>query len=217
VSLGLTRKWYQRYWLYGDRRSTISAIAQSISIRAHQDGQLASSFFFAWNGNAALRDPAHLIRTVMYKMARFDKDFLRCITRAISDEPDIWNRKASEQISFLVNMPFRDYEGTVNQPLLIVIDALDTCNRVDEPAIARDIAILVQALLEMPVQIKIFITSRFTQVTSQVTQCPKFPRYCTCELPPSRIRENQSQVNMGLYLLGSKEKSTSRVICVDIF
>jgi hypothetical protein len=112
------------YWLYGDRRLTTSAIAQSIAIKAHEKDQLISSFFFAWNGDTAWRDSAHLIPTVMYKMARFDKDFLRCITGAISVEPDIRDRQASEQISFLVKMSFRHYKETGNRALLFVIDAL---------------------------------------------------------------------------------------------
>jgi hypothetical protein len=199
------------YWLYGDRRSTTSAIAQSIAIQAHQEGRLVSSFFFAWNGDAASRDHDHLIRTVMYRMAHFDKDFLRCITRAISNAPDIWARKASEQMSYLVKMSIRDYEKTSNQPLLIVLDALDTCNRVNDRAIARDIALFLQALSETPMQIKIFITSRFTQVTSHVTQCTEFPKYYMCELPPFIVRENQSQPNVSVHILGSEDKRTSRV------
>jgi hypothetical protein len=199
------------YWMYGDRRSTTSAIAQNIAIRAHQEGQLVSSFFFAWNGDAASRNHDHLIRTIMYKMAHFDKDFFRCITDTISNTPDIWVQKASEQISLLVKMSFRDYEKTVNRPLLIVIDALDTCNCVDDPAIARDIAMFAQALSEMPVQIKIFITGRFTQVTSQVTQCSEFPSYCKCELSPSIFRENQVQVNARSHILVSDGESASRV------
>jgi hypothetical protein len=199
------------YWLYGDRRSTTTAIAQSIAIQAHQEDRLVSSFFFAWNGDAASRDATHLIPTVMYKMARFDKDFLRCITRTIGVEPDIRDRKASEQISFLVDMSFRDYEETVNRPLLIVIDALDTCNLVHDPAIARDIAMFIQALSKMPMQIKIFITSRFTQVTSQISQCSEFPRYCTCELPPSIIRGNQSPVNVDRHILESDDDSASHI------
>jgi hypothetical protein len=147
------------------------------------------------------------ISTVMYKMARFDKDFLRCITLAISDEPDIRDRKASEQIALLVNMSFRDYEETANRPLLIVLDALDTCNCVDDPAIAGDIAMFIQALLEMPIQIRIFITSRFTQVTSQITQCFKYPKYRERDLLPSIILENRGQVNVGLRMLGSDDES----------
>jgi hypothetical protein len=199
------------YWLYGDRRSTTSAIAQSIAIRARQTSQLISSFFFAWNGDASSRNHAHLIRTVVYKMAHFDKDFLRCITRVISDVSDIGDRKASEQIASLVKMSFRDYKESLNGPLLIVLDALDTCNCVDDPAIARDIATFVQALLEMPVEVKIFITSRFTQVASRVIQCSEFPICHTCEMPPSIFRENQNQVSIGSHILGSDDKSISCV------
>jgi hypothetical protein len=82
---------------------------------------------------------------------------------------------------------------------------------VDDPAIARDIAMFVQALSEMPMQIKIFITSRFVQVTSQVTQRSEFPTYCTCELPPFIIREDQRQVNVRSHILESDGKGASHV------
>jgi hypothetical protein len=194
------------YWMYGDRRSTTTAIAQRIASRAHQEGRLVSSFFFAWKGDSACRDPAHLIPTIMYKVARFDKEFLRCITHTISIEPDIRDREATEQVSLLVQSSFRGYEMSSSQSLLIVIDALDTCNRIDEVATARDISILILALSSAPLHFKVLITSRFAQVTSSMIGCSEMPSYRMVELSPSVITENRHQANFATRMLGASDR-----------
>jgi hypothetical protein len=196
------------YWLYGERRSTTSAIAQSIATRAHQEGRLVSSFFFAWNGDSACRDPAHLVPTVMYKVARFDKEFLRRITHMMSIEPDIRDREAVKQVSVLVQGSFLSYEMSTSQPLLIVIDALDTCNCVDEVATARGIAAFILALSSAPPHFKILITSRFAQITSSITGSSKIPSYPTFELLTFPVKEHQTQGDFATRMLSASDRGT---------
>jgi hypothetical protein len=198
------------YCMYGERRSTTTAIAQSIATQAHQEGWLVSSFFFAWNGNSEWRDPEHLIPTIMYKVARFDKEFLRRIARAISDEPDIRDRESVEQVSFLVQRSFRGYETSSTQPLLIVIDALDTCNRVDELTTARDIATFILALSSAPLHFKILITSRFAQITSSIIRYYEMPSYRMVEIP-SVMKEHQSQADFATHMLNINDRGTFRM------
>jgi hypothetical protein len=193
------------YWMYGERRSITTAIAQSIASRAHQEGRLVSSFFFAWNGDSTCRDPEHLIPTIMYKIARFDKGFLQRITHAISDEPDIRDREAVEQVGCLVQRSFRGYEMSSTQPLLIVIDAYDTCNRVDELATARDIATFILALSSAPLHFKILITSRFAQVTSSMVEYSRMPSYRMVELPLVTTG-HQGQVDFATHMLSTNDR-----------
>jgi hypothetical protein len=198
------------YWMCGERRSTTTAIAQSIAKRAHQEGRLISSFFFAWKGDSACRDPEHLIPTIMYKVARFDKEFLRRIAQAISVEPDIRDREVAEQISYLVQKSFRGYEMSSIQPLLVVIDALDTCNRVDELATARNIAAFILALSSAPLHFKILITNRFAQITSSIIRQSKMPSYRMVKLL-SITKEYQNQADFATHMLETNDRGTFQI------
>jgi hypothetical protein len=196
------------YWMYGERRSTTTAIAQSIASQAHQEGRLVSSYFFAWNGDSTCRDSEHLIPTVMYKVARFDKEFLRRIAHAISVEPDIRNRGAAEQVSILAQKSFQGYEMPSSQPWLIIIDAIDTCNRVEELGTARAIATFVRALSSAPLYFKILITSRFAQVTLSLIGYANMPSYRMVELHSSAMKELQPQADFKTHMLSANDRGT---------
>jgi hypothetical protein len=194
--------------MYGNCRATTSAIAQSVAMRAHQDVRLLSSFFFSWNGDSTRQNSAHLISTIVYRAARFDKNLLREITHAIHVEPDIRDRQAAKQISRLVTGPFQNCQMTVDSPLLVMIDALDTCDRVEEPGTAQDIARFIQSLSATPLCIKILITSRFEQVTSSIIMSPKFPRCRTGQLASFDIEGHQSQKGFSAHWLSIEDKGT---------
>jgi hypothetical protein len=90
------------FWLYGDARSATTSVSQGVAKRAHEEGHLLASYFFSWTGDTERRDPANMIPTIMYKIAHFDKDFLRRVVHAIDLERDIRDKEASVQISVLL-------------------------------------------------------------------------------------------------------------------
>jgi hypothetical protein len=194
------------YWLYGDSRSTTTAIAQRVARYAEQKGRLVSSFFFSWAGDASLRNPAHLIPTIMYRAALFDMDLRRNIAHAISHDPDIQDRQATAQISVLVKGAFNNYEFPSGTRPLIVIDALDTCEHVDREGTANDIATLIKSLSAIPVCIELFITSRFTQITAPIVKQPGFPSYRTSVLPNSHIQKHWGYIVSPMPVLNADDK-----------
>jgi hypothetical protein len=173
------------FWMYGDTRFVTTAIAQSVAARAHQQGRLLASYMFSWTGDAARSHPAHLIATIMYQVALFDKDFLHRITTAINMDRDIRDKTISLQISVLLKLPFRDLVTTPGPgpTMLVVIDALDACDQLDDPGVARDIGLFIQTLTAIPWRIKILITSCFTSVLRQMFANAGFPEHRSLSIP----------------------------------
>jgi hypothetical protein len=186
--------------MYGDSRSATSAIAQSVATQARDEGQLLASFFFSWQGGPEGRDIANLIPTIMYSLARFNKDYLRSIVHAIRMDPDIRDKEARWQISLLLKDPLPNSAMPIGSPLLIVIDALDACDRLDDPKTASDMTLFIQTLTSMPLRVKFFITSRFAGMMNKVVGISGFPCYRSSELPSSKSREPETQVNFSTYI-----------------
>jgi hypothetical protein len=163
------------FWLHGEPRFATTAIAQSVAMRAQNEGRLLSSYFFSWTGSDESRnDPAHLMPTVMYKVALFDDDFLRRIARSIGTDRDIRNKEASTQMSVLLKRPFDDTTVLLPSRPVIVIDALDTCNDLKEPRVARDVSTFLRALVTPPFLAKLFITSRFKHPIRKLLESDDF-------------------------------------------
>jgi hypothetical protein len=187
------------FWAYGNARSTTTAIAQSVAMQAHREDRLLASFFFSWAENAERRDPAHLIPTNVYRIALFDKEFLRRVAHAIDTERDIRDKEASVQISVLLKKSFEDAITPSRSPLLIVIDALDACDRLEEPKVAQDMALFIQTLTELPLRIKVLITSRFTQSIRRVLEKLHSPGHQSLVLSPFRT-ERQTQIDVATHV-----------------
>jgi hypothetical protein len=188
------------FWMYGDARSATTAVAQGVAKRAHEEGQLLASYFFSWTGDTERRDPANMIPTIMYKIALFDKDFLCRVAHAVDIDRDIRDKEASVQISVLLKTSFKDAIAPSGSPLLIVIDSLDACNHLDDPKIADDIALFIQTLTTLPLHVKIFITSRFTQAVRRVLEKLHPPGYRSHELPVFGAEERQTQMDIALHM-----------------
>jgi hypothetical protein len=183
------------YVVYGSSRYTTSAIAQSIAIQAHNQGQLLTSFFFAWKGSSELCDVINLVPTLMYGTANFDKDYKRLIAHAINSNPDIRDKGVQKQISVLLKGPFKKAYASSHPPLLVVIDALDACNQLDDPDTASNLALLIQTWTLMPFRIKVLITCRFTQIMDRITTKPGFPIHQTALHLHCHMNKYQNQLD----------------------
>jgi hypothetical protein len=197
------------YWMCGDSRSATSAIAQSVATQARYEGQRLASFFFSWQGGPEGREIANLIPTIMYSVARFDRDYLRFIAKAISVDPDIRDKEARWQISLLLKDPFPNTAMPIGPPLLIVIDALDACDRLDDPKTASDVALFIQTLTSMSLRVKFFITSRFARMMDKVVGSSGFPAYRSSELPSSKTTEPETEVDFATHISDTDNSASS--------
>jgi hypothetical protein len=199
------------YWLYGESRLTTSAIAQSVATQACQDDRLLSSFFFDWAGKTALRDPERFIPTIMYKVARFDQELLQSLSQKVTIEPDIRYQRISMQAALLVNACLGKYKGSFARPLLIVIDALDTCNNVNDPVVAHGICMFLEALSHVSFHVKVMVTGQCSPMTAPVSQFPGFPKYLMQELQSPVMRKDPPVV--ARIWTESKKKSVEGHTC----
>jgi hypothetical protein len=147
------------FWLNGmagTGKSTISrTVAQSFSDR----GLLGASFFFKRGerdrGNAAL-----LFTTIAAQLVAKEPGLAPHVRTAIEDDPSVTSKALREQFEKLILKPFGNLKGGTGdvKAIVLVIDALDECERDDD--IRAIIYLLSQAKALSSVSLKAFLTSR---------------------------------------------------------
>ena len=99
-----------------------SAIAHTVAQRCHNEGVLASSFFF--NREVAGRnEPKMLLSTIARDLAGQSKGLCEQISLAIESDRSLATASISRQFGPLIMVPCLRYPA--DRPVVIVIDALD--------------------------------------------------------------------------------------------
>jgi hypothetical protein len=149
------------YWLTGVAGTGKTTIAQSVASIAKERKCLAATFFFSRTGGSAdRRRAAAVIPTIAYQLA-YRHDMLRGhICGAISADRDVGERYVAMQAKTLLVDALGSSHQPLPLPLLIVLDALDECDKENEREGGDLIPILLHSLEQLPFIIKIFVTSR---------------------------------------------------------
>jgi hypothetical protein len=143
------------FWLKGLAGTGKSTIAQTVAKHYYDQKRLAASFFFTRDGGDASH--AGLFATSVAVQLANNIPLLRdAVCMAITKCRDITTRSLSDQWRRLVLQPFSSLEVTLSpSTYLIVIDALDECNR------ENDIQTILQLLSEArPLRLRFLLTSR---------------------------------------------------------
>jgi hypothetical protein len=150
------------FWLTGVAGTGKTAIAQSVAIMADakQRRRLLGSFFFSRTGAADRRNAAAVIPTLVYQLALKNGAFCSHLCDAIDSEPDIFRKKVEVQAKVLLSNTCAKLPYPFPYPLVIVIDALDECDKENGREGGNLIPVLLEALQNLPFCIKIFIASR---------------------------------------------------------
>lgn len=145
------------FWLSGMAGTGKSTIARTISRSFQERGQLGASFFFK-KGEVDRADAKRLISTITRQLMAHNLQLAQRVLEAIQNEPDIATKALRQQFEKLIYQPLQSSTPNQNAPMVIVIDALDECEKKDE------IRAILQILPEIPetaiFQLKIFLTSR---------------------------------------------------------
>jgi hypothetical protein len=128
-----------------------SSIAHTIAQRSHSRGILASSFFFS-RDIPDRRVPQKLFSTITRDLASWNKDHAQDISRILEDHRSLASASQSRQFEGLILEPFS--RRRINQPIVIVIDALD------EGCDSETVSILRNKVPELPGTFRIVVTSR---------------------------------------------------------
>jgi hypothetical protein len=149
------------YWLTGVAGTGKTTIAQSVAHMAEERGCLAATFFFSRTaGSAERRRAAAVIPTLIYQLAYRHDIFRDCICRAVSSDRDICERLVVKQAKTLFADALQSSSRPLPLPLVIVLDALDECDKENEREGGDLIPVLLHSLDKLPFSVKIFITSR---------------------------------------------------------
>ena len=128
-----------------------SAIAHTVAQRCHDEGLLASSFFF--NREVAGRnEPNTLFSTIARDLAGRSMGFCEQISLAIESDRSLATASISRQFGPLILLPCLRYP--VDRPVVIVIDALDEGYDNELLEILRD------EIPKLPGTFRIFLTFR---------------------------------------------------------
>ncbi|PKK48172.1 hypothetical protein CI102_11244 [Trichoderma harzianum] len=147
------------YWLNGMAGTGKTTISLTIAHEYHQKKRLGASFFFS-RGGGDLASAKKFAATISVQLAEQSPELRQLILNAATLNPRIGHLNLYNQWEKLVLEPLGLLESnSVQQPLLIVVDALDECD--DEKDIGTLIECFASTIANVKeIPIRIFITSR---------------------------------------------------------
>ncbi|KAF7980619.1 hypothetical protein HWV62_37406 [Athelia sp. TMB] len=144
-------------WLSSVAGSGKTAISHSIAQAMHEEGFLASAFFF----NRAVESrntPRLLFTTIARDIAARYPALATEIGAALETEPSLISASPHRQLKAFILNPLLRYP--VDRPFVLVIDALD--ETVEDSSNTALLAVLRDEASTFPPQLRIFVTSRPT-------------------------------------------------------
>ncbi|KAL4744254.1 hypothetical protein BDW72DRAFT_188952 [Aspergillus terricola var. indicus] len=145
------------FWLNGMAGTGKSTVARTVAQSFRDKGQLGATFFFK-RGEGNCGNARYLVSTITRQLVTRYRQLVPEILAVVEDDPDIWSKNLSEQFHRLLLQPLLKLRSSRPITIVIVIDALDECDRED------DIQVIVRLLLSSrdneSVRLRIFLTSR---------------------------------------------------------
>lgn len=134
-----------------------TTIARSVCIDFPFQQYLAS--FIISRNSADRQIPEKILQTIIYQLGVQHEAMGAAINRVFEEDWRVTARPVSVQISSLFTEPINTLQ-MASSPILIVIDALDECNKIDSLEGGNLIPLLTSAISKASVRIKLLITSR---------------------------------------------------------
>ncbi|KZP14488.1 hypothetical protein FIBSPDRAFT_833939 [Athelia psychrophila] len=150
------------FWLAGVAGSGKSAIAHTIAKMLHEDGLLASSFFF--NREFDSRNTVQLLfSTIARDIAARHPIIAADISTALEDDPALATASLARQFDAFIAKPLRRHK--FDQPIVVVIDALD--EGVQDDSGFSLLSLFRDKVAKLAPQLRVLITSRPTRNITQ--------------------------------------------------
>ncbi|KAE8334733.1 hypothetical protein BDV24DRAFT_172015 [Aspergillus arachidicola] len=145
------------FWLNGMAGTGKSTIARTVAQSFKEQGLLGATFFFK-RGEADRGNAKHLISTIIKQLVTSHRGLVPHILNVIKNDLNISSKFLSEQFDKLLYQPLLKLHLNQLSTIVIVIDALDECDRED------DIGVVLRLLFKLQyiksVHVRIFLTSR---------------------------------------------------------
>jgi hypothetical protein len=157
------------YWLAGLAGTGKSTIAKTFCERiAGHDGFVLLTFF-ASKSSAERRNPFRMLHTFVHQLATVDQVFCEHLLKALRESGgQIITRPLAEQVERLLKTPLATCAEILSgrRSLILVVDALDECTRINNVEGYGLIPQLTKALQQYP--IKLVVTSRMESDISEM-------------------------------------------------
>jgi len=141
------------YVLFGVAGIGKSTIAQSVAKIAADDNLLGASFFFS--GDQEKRSTVRwLFPTLAYYLSCHHAELAARVGEALTTSPDIADRNLREQFESLIVEPLQTLPA--GEPILLVLDAVDACEKTGAETI---LSLFAEYVAHIP-RLKVFITAR---------------------------------------------------------
>jgi hypothetical protein len=124
-------------------------------LKAH----LGASFFFSRN-SAERRRPSNVLPTLVYQLAHSHPLLRQTACEAVTQDPDLSSKTVQVQFQKLVFEGLKNVQGPFGSQILIVLDALDECDKEDGREGGSFIPLLAHHFPALPFRVKVFMTSR---------------------------------------------------------
>lgn len=149
------------FWLNGMAGTGKSTISRTLARHFDTTKVLGASFFFK-RGEGDRGNAAKLISSIARQLAVSVSGLLPYIEQEVRDDPGIAMKRMNEQFNKLIIQPLLNLSSekpnSASQIVVIVIDALDECERDDD--IRLILHLLPQVQKSSLLHLRVFITSR---------------------------------------------------------
>jgi hypothetical protein len=145
------------FWLAGMAGTGKSTIAKTACERFFNNGILGASFFVS-RQEIERRDPHRVLRSIAYQLALKDPAAFREVHQRITAEHGISARPMKEQIQKILVAPLASAVASMPKDIVVVIDALDECDKLNGVASGDLLPLLASELSSF--SIKLLVTSR---------------------------------------------------------
>ncbi|KAF9050943.1 hypothetical protein BDP27DRAFT_1515172 [Rhodocollybia butyracea] len=143
-------------WLSGVAGAGKSTIATSVSQYFRELGCLGAFLFF--NRTDKLRsDPANVIRTIAFYLARSNVHIASAIYDAICNDPASIDSPIQTQFQKLLLDPLTASQSHIHGPIIVVLDALDECGNAESRWSL--VSLISDDFPKLPPAVRFFITS----------------------------------------------------------
>lgn len=147
------------FWLNGMAGTGKSTISRTVARLLSGRGKLGASFFFK-RGEHGRSAVSRIFPTIAAQLVKREPAIAPYVKEAIDNNSDILGKGIEAQFRRLVQVPFSkvSQDKRKNDLLVIIIDALDECER--EEDIRLLITLFSRVHHQDPVKLRVFVTSR---------------------------------------------------------
>lgn len=144
------------FWLNGIAGTGKSTISRTVAQSFEENNQLGASFFFK-RGEGDRGTASKFFTTIAHQLVVKQPQLVQSLKKAIDLDPSISDKSLAKQFEQLIFKPLTELNSSP-QTLVLVIDALDECER------EEDIGVILRLLTQVrniaSICLRIFVTSR---------------------------------------------------------